>query len=297
VTLPYFQRLLCLCLASFFILHLSIIGFVSSFSKWAAARAERMRPHTGARFLLALRLLPVALATFAVAALCAPSYLWLEPDAAPERVGIACLIAAAMGAAVGIAGLARAIRAAIRSRRFVRECRPVLILAGVFRPRVVVSTAVRKILNPDQLTVALCHEEAHRVSRDNLKRLLILLAPDLIPGLRPLRALDAAWSRMAEWAADDLAVGNSPERRLDLASALLRVARLGSTGPTPELATSLLDDSADLARRVERLLQPAPAADPARPPIALLALAALAVVAAVPAALPSVHRLLEALAH
>jgi len=304
MTLPYGARLLCLCLASFFLAHLVIAAAVSAYARRAIERATRMRPQTGARYLLSLRLLPTALATFVVAALCAPSYLWLEPDATAERVGIACLAAAALGAAVWMAGITRAIRAAVRSSRYLRTCEsavesdaPVLMLAGVMRPRLVVSRGVRKALTTEQFDAALRHEQAHGASRDNLKRLLMLLAPDAIPGVRALRPLERAWSRMAEWSADDRAVAGSPERGLALASALLRVARLGAAQHGPPLATSLLADADGLADRIERLLRSQAPCDPAPTPVPVIALTACALAVAIPAALPSVHRLLEALAH
>ncbi|MCX6628995.1 MAG: hypothetical protein NTW28_15365, partial [Candidatus Solibacter sp.] len=84
---PYLLRLLFLCLAVFFVLN-SALGVVVSLSGPAAVRAaRRMRPHLAGRFLLALRLLPAALALFFVVGLCVPSYLWLEPEINSEEVG------------------------------------------------------------------------------------------------------------------------------------------------------------------------------------------------------------------
>ena len=77
---PYLPRLLCLCLAAFFVIHF-LVGLAVAVSGPAAVRAaRRMRPRSAARFLLVLRLLPALLALFLVAGLCIPSYLWLEPD-------------------------------------------------------------------------------------------------------------------------------------------------------------------------------------------------------------------------
>ena len=64
-------------------------------------RRARRAAHAAApagRFLLALRLLPAALALFVVAGLCVPSYLWLEPETGPEEVGAGCLAAAILAA-------------------------------------------------------------------------------------------------------------------------------------------------------------------------------------------------------
>ena len=154
-----------------------------------------------------------ALSSLVVLSLCAPSYLWLEPDAAVERVGTACLAAAILGAAICAAGAARGRGRSIRSARYLRNCEslaypdmPVLMLAGVFHPRLVVSCGVRDALTAEQLDVALRHEWAHGTARDNLKRLLLRLAPDMFPGWRGFDALERNWSRLAERAADDRAV-------------------------------------------------------------------------------------------
>src|ERR1035437_10061941 len=114
---PYLLRLLCLCLAAFFVIH-SVTGLVVAASGPAAGRAARgMRPRSAGGFLLALRLLPAALALFVVAGLCVPSYLWLEPETNAEEVGAGCLAAAILAAALWTLSTARGVRAAARSSR------------------------------------------------------------------------------------------------------------------------------------------------------------------------------------
>ena len=119
---PYLLRLLCLCLAAFFVIH-SVVGLLVALTGPAAVRAaRRMRPRLAGRFLLALRLLPAALALFVVAGLCVPSYLWLEPEINAEEVGAACLAAAVLAAALGTISTTRGIRAVLRSARHARDC-------------------------------------------------------------------------------------------------------------------------------------------------------------------------------
>jgi hypothetical protein len=130
-----------------------------------------------------------------------------------------------------------------------------------------------------------------------LKRLLLRLVPDTFPGWRGFDALERNWSRLAERAADDRAVAGSRERALALASALVRVARMGAASAAPPLATSLLAETADVAARVERLLEGNLGEAPPRglpAPAIALALCAAAVVFQ-PSTLYAVHALLERL--
>ena len=267
----------------------------------AVRLAERSKPRRGAPFLLALCLLPGTLAALVVLAVCVPSYLWLEPGAGAENVGAPCLAAAAMGAAVWIVALARVREAVVQSNRFARSEAAYVAQAGILRPRLIVSPDVADALTRDELAAVLAHERAHWNSRDNLKRLLLLLAPAPLPFSAGLERLERAWTRTAEWAADDAAVAGNPRRSLSLAAALVRVARLQAQ-PAPPLAASLLGESRDFAARVARLLlqAPAPKLPERRIPVVrggmFVALAAVFAAAVLdPATLFTAHRLLERL--
>ncbi|MGB7024267.1 MAG: hypothetical protein WBD73_10760 [Candidatus Acidiferrales bacterium] len=318
--LPYVLRLVCLCFASFFLIYagLSLAAWIVAPS--AIRLGESLRPHFAARLLLVLRLSPVAVAAFIVSALCVPSYLWLEPDANAERVGIACCLAALLGVALWTISLARVLRAIFISLRYRRQCErdatlisherapllvvetegAVLALSGVLRPRVLVSRGVLQTLLPHQLRAALEHERAHQFSCDNLKRFLLLLAPGIFPLSRGFAAVDRSWARFTEWAADDRAAAGDSQRSLSLAEALVRVARMGASSRTSLFVSCLIEDGRDLFIRVDRLLGfEAPVEKAPRKIRALLAgislvLAGLAVAVMVrPATLYSVHRLLE----
>jgi hypothetical protein len=298
--LPYLPRLLCIGLATYFLVHLALGAIVALFAGPAVRLGERVRPHLAARYLLALRLLPAAGAAFVVMTVCVPSYLWLEPEAPAERVGVACLAAALLGLAMWSVSLARGVCALASSRRFVQRCgqgivdspAPLLAIAGIVRPRLLISRTVLRALPPQELAVALRHERAHWTAHDNLKRLCILLTPGRN------RTIERGWRKFAEMAADDRAVAGSPRRACALAAALVRVARMAADAPPLPLASCLLGDSDQLAARVDRLLRPAPAQIPApRPLLALSAIVVMAGSVAVailqPAALYSVHRALE----
>lgn len=316
---PYLLRLLCLSLACFFILHVTLGVAVSLLSPAVIRVAERMRARRAAGLLLAVRLLPAALAFTVVAVLCVPSYLWLEPAATSEEIGWGCIAAALLAMVCAGLAVARSWRAASRSSGYIRYCQmvgrrtclgaeaspawvvegpaPFLALAGIVRPRLMVSSDVVAALPPEQLTAALRHEHAHEVSHDNLKRLLVLLAPDVLPFCRTFGALERGWARLAEWSADDLAVAGDSRLSVSLAAALVRVARMGACPQGAPLVTSLLGDNEDLAQRVDRLLRERSPEAGNRSTVLVSAVGAAAAAGAVvllqPQTFYAVHRLLE----
>jgi beta-lactamase regulating signal transducer with metallopeptidase domain len=278
MTFPYALRLLCLCFSSFFVLNAVFALAVGLFSKFAVRFAESVAPRAAARFLLLIRLLPFALAALFVLFFCVPSYLWLEPANAIERVSSACVVLGLLGACVWSFSLARALRAVGNSIRHNRFCArlglaahlpgtssptliiereaPLLAMSGLLRPRVLISRGVLRALSAEELDAALSHEHAHCTFRDNAKRLLLLLAPDVFPFVHPLRILERHWAKFTEWAADDHASAGDPQRAATLAAALVSVARLGARPTLPYLSTSLLACDRDLFARVDRLLHP-----------------------------------------
>lgn len=325
MTISYIFRLLCLCAACLFLIHF-LLGFITYLIAPVAIRsAERMKPRSAARVVLLLRLAPFGFAIFVVAALCVPSYLRLEPRSIPEPIGFGCLAAASLGAAICALSIARALGALRTSRRYVKECRdsgfetrlgedfapafivettaPCFSLAGVFRPRLIISSQVPSILSTEQLESALRHERAHQISRDNLKRLLLVLAPAIFPFMGGFEALERAWAKFSEWAADDEATEGEPEWSVSLAEALVRLARVGTAPGRSQLVTSLSADGSDVASRVERLLSRASGDAEAKSKTSLVSgasaivFAAAVVLLAQNASLSFVHVVLERLIH
>jgi Zn-dependent protease with chaperone function len=281
--MSYLLRLLSVCLASFFLLHLAVSLLVLAVAPLADRLAERMRPAAGARLLFLLRLLPLTLSLAVVLGFCVPSYLRFEQDAS-ESIGLLCLLLAAAGLALLAAAALRlsstvTLARSIPSDDTLAAPHPLFALVGFLRPRLVVAARVRQALTPNQLEAALLHEEAHRQSHDNLKRLAMAAAPGILPLHATFRTLEQRWSRLAEWAADDAAVAAQPLRALALAEALVRVARLSATHTLPGIS-ALVDSRDDLGERIERLLQtPAPVVRSTPRPRALaLSVAALALV-------------------
>jgi hypothetical protein len=272
--LPYALKFLAACAAVFFLVH-GVLGFAT----WGAAStairfAEKMPARQGARFLLSLRLFPASLSLLLVVGLCVPGYLLFEPRVSAERMNLLCSAAALCGLAIWGISIARSIYALKRSGDFARSAElagrataipgdssptavpsggaPIFGLCGILRPRVIFSRDVQTALSPEEFAVALRHEKAHRISGDNLKRLLILLAPEALPVSRCFARLEHAWMRLSEWSADDDATCGDAQAPLVLAQALIRVARLG-VAPRSRLFVSLVGDT-DLEERVNRLL-------------------------------------------
>jgi hypothetical protein len=324
MSLPYTLRLLCLCCASFFMIHVTLAAATQLSAGVAMRMAERLKPGCAARLLFAVRMLPFTLTLFAVLAFCIPSYLWLEPEAAGEKVGFVCFLAAVLGAAIWTLAIVRVVHAVRGTARYLHRCErhgkpiempgetapalllkdksPVLAVAGVVHPRLVISRRVMRGLTAEQIDAALRHERAHRASGDNLKRFFMLLAPDVLPFMRGFATLEQRWAKAIEWAADDQASAGDPRRALSLADALVKVAKMGNQPQLSYLASSLMADDHDLSERVDRLLRPQPIPDkPVKELIPLvsgagaLMAASLMIVVLWPASLSVVHQALEQL--
>jgi beta-lactamase regulating signal transducer with metallopeptidase domain len=273
--LEYSIRLACICLASFFLVHLAAALVAIRVSPWIISVSARMRPQQAARLLLTLRLAPVCSALCVVIALCVPSYLRYEQNGAAEKVGIFCLVASVLGLALCMISVGRGLRAVVHSLRITRQCpsveaatawgkvsaakedvagMPLLALVGIVRPELILSRRVLEVLSPEQLDAALSHERAHQISRDNLKRLLVVLAPNVFPFVNGFGELEHQWERFIELAADDHATCGQIGRSVALAEALIQVARLGNAEAALPLASSLCARGQDLAARIHRLL-------------------------------------------
>jgi beta-lactamase regulating signal transducer with metallopeptidase domain len=193
--------------------------------------------------LLALRLAPGLVAALFTTLVFLPVHWVFEPADADEQVGwilrglaLLAVFLCARSIWRATAALRRSVRIqSLAATTFVQNGReiygsPVLhgiSLAGVVRTRVMVGAAARACLSDAELDAAIAHERAHERSRDNLKRFAMFCAPDILGLTAAGRRLEAAWRAAAEREADVRAVAGSPARATDLASALIKVARLG----------------------------------------------------------------------
>lgn len=279
-------------------------------------------PGTRSRRLFAARLLPAALGLFVALGFVLPAFVLLEPKGASERVGpVLAFLALALGAVV-LAGVLRGASALLATWRVVRgwsrHARPIR-LAGIslptflvedrfplvavvasFPPRLYVARTVLENCTRAELDAIVAHESGHVRHGDPWRVLLLRVCPDFLALLPFGRSVERRWAEAAEEAADDHASALSPARSLDLASALIRVARLAGSATREELPLTALYRGGGVASRVARILdRPAatvpPRGEHRRPVFPWIVAAGLAVSAAASfGMLQQVHRLLEA---
>lgn len=228
-----------------------------------------------ARRLFALRLAP-SIAALVVAWLGVPmSFALWEPRIEAEHVGPVAMAAAGLGMALVASGAWRAAVALWQTRRIHRDLRsatwaslptlpvpafivettfPVVALVGMVASRLFVARTVVRVCTDDEFRTVIGHELAHARARDNLRRLAMTAAPDLLAWLPAGARLQRAWALAAELAADESAAREAADR-LHLASALVKVARLASQ-PAGPLPASALYGGEPIAERVRQLVGP-----------------------------------------
>ena len=174
----------------------------------------------------------------------------------------------------------------------IEESFPTVAVVGFWRPVLFIAERVLRECTADEVRAMVLHECAHVTYRDNLKRLLIRACPD---ALRPNGPLDRAWSSAAEEAADARAAGTDRAFALELAQALIRVARLAPRVSTLEVVSAFYLGGS-IESRVRRLVEPADSLpDPSRPLGCVLACAtALFLGGLIVLGAPALHRLMEA---
>lgn len=251
------------------------INAAMSLAAWMIGRVLVRRPDPlGAERVLAVRLLPATVSLVFVLAVFLPAHWRLEPAESDESFGLLLGTAGAAGLCLAMRALWRTVRSGLAGHRFAVLLRgaahpaagevlelgglPGVSLAGIWRPRIVIGPDARAALTPAELDVAISHEVAHRRSRDNLKRFLMYVSPDLFGWTAVARQLEDRWQAEAECEADAEAVRGDGHRALVLASALVKVARLatvaGAHPVSPAWASSAFHVPTLLEVRVRRLL-------------------------------------------
>jgi Zn-dependent protease with chaperone function len=274
--LPYLLHGTTLALAWFVLLNAATTVAVAIVS----ARLTRETRATSPSLWLALRLSPAVVSIVFVAVVFLPSYWQYEPREMVEGFDLslttlALAAAAIIGSAV-LRGMTAWRNAARRTNAWMSAARPlalpgismpayaievsapVMALVGVLRPRLLVTRPVLDALTAEELRAAAAHEVGHRRAFDNLKRLVMRAAPDLLSATAAGPALERQWAAASEHAAD-LFAGNGDRARCALASALVKVARLTPPATPIGEPISALVDGSDITARVQRLLDDPPA--------------------------------------
>jgi Zn-dependent protease with chaperone function len=262
-------RLVGVALSVFILTYCLLSLAISAGWKFVARLCRPLHPAQSANLLFGLRLSPLVAAIAITAIYVVPSYLVLEPEHIDEPFGPMLLLLASGAFAWLLGAVLRTVVAQKRTSQMLSKwvqgaegiedgtpfpvlrltrCEPVLTVAGICTPRVLVSKTAATILTRQELDVALRHELAHIRHRDNLKKLLLRGV-----GFPAMTDLESAWLEMSEMAADDAAVSN-PSEALDLASALIKLCRFAPVHPSYAVTSALLHGAPDsFTPRLQRL--------------------------------------------
>jgi len=279
---------ICLSLAGLLVINSLASLLVAIFWRVISPLAASWSTSTRAQILFLLRIAPGLCAILFVGVLFIPSYLANEPRHTTE------IVTAKLGllAAVSLYGIAlatwRGFATCLATRRLVRDWLkhaepiqlenvsiptfrvqhqfPVIAILGALRPRLFIAGQVFHSLAEEEISAAVAHENGHLVVGDNVKRGLLHACRNLLPIVPLGRSLERAWAETAESAADEYAAKGGASVALDLASALVKVARLVPRDSMPAMfagASLITEDLGSIRGRVLRLTQLA--AQPKRP--------------------------------
>jgi Zn-dependent protease with chaperone function len=135
---------------------------------------------------------------------------------------------------------------------------PLIAIVGFLRPRLFIASQVLELLTPEEITAAVAHENGHLAARDNLKRGLLRACRDALLIIPSGRSLDKAWSEASEEAADENAASKGNGVALDLASALVKIARIIPPGARPTMPAGVFllgdEETKGIKSRVRRLI-------------------------------------------
>ncbi|HEV2667830.1 MAG TPA: M48 family metalloprotease [Blastocatellia bacterium] len=269
---------ICLALATMLALNALSATLTSAFWRLFRARAENRPPEARARLIFALRVFPSIIAAVFVGALLLPAYVTHEPRHAVEPVSLKLGVPALISAAGLLLALWRGVAAWIATRKLIKDWLrvaepvrfdqvripayrlrhpfPVIAIVGAIRPKLFIADHLLQSLTREELAAAIAHEGGHLAARDNLKRATLRACRDALAIFPCGARLDSAWAEASEAAADEHAASGGRSVALDLASALVKIARLVPQGVKPTMPAGALlvgDDADGIAQRVRRL--------------------------------------------
>ena len=243
-------------------------------------RARNWPARMQARILFLLRIVPIAAGVACLILLIIPAYVEHEPHSTTEGVSYKlALLAFVSAAGIGLA-IVRGVASWRATARLTADwlshaqlisvegvnipCYqiehqfPVIAIVGILRPRLFIARQIFERLQPEEISSAIHHEVGHLVARDNLKRGLLRACRDVLLIIPCGRTLDQHWAEASESAADEHAAGRGRRVALDLASALVKIARLIPNGARPAMPAGVFlvgDEPSGIRARVSRLMQ------------------------------------------
>jgi Zn-dependent protease with chaperone function len=244
--------------------------------------ARHLTAASCASIIFLLRTFPIVLGIVWVCLLLIPAYLEHEPRDGHEPVSLKLAIIASASAISLALALFRGLAAWRATSRLnadwlrnaepiklpqvkipsyrIQHQFPVIAIVGVLRPRLFIAEQVLNSLRQDELMAAIEHEVGHVVANDNLRRGLMRACRDVLVMIPKGRLLDRAWIEASEAAADEYAAGRGRRVALDLASALVKIARLIPAGMKPAMPAgafliSAQEEGSGVKARVRRLVQ------------------------------------------
>lgn len=243
-------ELLGICLVLIALLAVNSLASLLITAAWrlCVKRLPNLSAHARAEILFALRVLPAVLALICAGLLIIPAYIAYEPRVTHEIVSTKLATLALLSATGVVFAFWRFYRSWFATRSLLRgwlrlseridlqgltiptfrieHSFPIIAVVGSVKPRLFIASKVLDALTEEELAAAIAHERGHLIARDNLKRLSLRACRDLLM-LVPLgRSLDRAWAQAAEAAADEHAARENPARALNLASALIKIAKM-----------------------------------------------------------------------
>jgi len=287
--------LLIICLALSALLIANIVAALAAVVSWRLMRGRlrRWSAAAHAQWLFALRLIPTLSALVWVLALSVPSYIAFEPRPADEVINFKLTALASLSAA----GIALTCWRALASWHATRQLfgdwmheaervqlsglaipafrfpspYPVIAAVGIIRPRLFIAGCVFDSLDDHEISAAIAHEAGHLLARDNLRLGLIRICRDAMACLPGGRRLEREWAAWSELAADEHAARAGRSTALDLAAALIKIARLAlspAERPVMPAGVSLIgEDVNGVAQRVQRLIKLAEAEEALGEPV------------------------------